>query len=320
MQKSASDTYTVKRGATVIFTLASLLVIFFSLFYAEELKEGVRLGIKIAASSVIPSIFPFFIFSDFLESGASFKKSGWISRSFERGFKINATAIGAFICGLICGFPTGVKYATRLYRSGRISRDECERLICFVNNPSLAFCVSGVGIAMRGSLKDGLILYLSVVASAIFIGISFSFNKQKSTYAEYNIEQKFNLSSSIKDAGFSSLAVSSYIIFFSCILELTKAFAKNGALFSLIAALTEVGNAVFYIAKECNYTAAFSIFITGFALGFSGISVHMQAFSLLPSEIDKRKYIVAKFLQGLFCGVFSFLLYSADAYIGVFYQ
>ena len=41
-----------------------------------------------------------------------------------------------------------------------------------------------------------------------------------------------------------------------------------------------------------------------FALGFSGFSVHLQGFSLMPREVSKMRYLSLKFAIGLLAALF----------------
>ena len=54
-------------------------------------------------------------------------------RLFEKLFKINGEGVGAFLLGLICGFPTGVRITKELFENGRISKDEFERLVATID-------------------------------------------------------------------------------------------------------------------------------------------------------------------------------------------
>ncbi len=281
---------------TIIFFICTLLLILF----AKEAREGIIFGIKLSALSIIPSIFPFFILSDLLIS--VYKGSdGPIGKIFEKLFNISSYALPAFIVGILCGFPLGVKTAVSLKEIGVIDRDECETLSGFVNNPSLAFVISGVGIGMRGNIFDGIILYISVISSSILTGIIFRSKRDKIKNTGEIKRQNFNLSLSIKNAGVSSIVVSSYIIFFSMLLSLISALIKNDMTTTLISPLFEVGNASKLISTLTAFPENFSLTLTSFSLGFSGLSVFMQSISYLPDDISKSKILIMKFIQGVLC-------------------
>ena len=310
MQEAITKRSSDKDRGGITFGILFSLCILISVFFSAELKDAVILGLKISPSTVIPAIFPFFIFSDFLRAELYFSKNGIASKIFERVFKINHSACGAFVCGLICGFPMGIKYATDLYENKEITADEYQRLICFANNPSLAFCISGIGAGIRGNKADGIILYISIIISSVAVAILTSIKKHKSSNSAFLPRQKFVLSKSISEAGFSSVSISSFIIFFCCLINLVKTVVKNEVILIIISAFLEIGTASLYISKSNVFTPVQSMMLTAFALGFSGVSVHLQAFVFMPKEINKTKYISFKFLQGILCALTTLIIYN----------
>ena len=50
---------------------------------------------------------------------------------------------------------------------------------------------------------------------------------------------------------------------------------------------------------------ALSMVSSAFALGFSGFSVHLQAFSFMPSKAQRRKYLLMKLLAGFLASFFA---------------
>ena len=155
----------------IMLFLSALFFIVFSFLHLREMLLLVNSGIRISIRSVVPSLFPFMIFSDMLLYSDIFEKLPKFARKlFEKVFKIRQEGLGAFLTGIICGFPLGVKYACDLYKRKRISKDELERLVCFCNNTGPAFLLAGVGASIRGNVRDGVILYLVQIASAILCG------------------------------------------------------------------------------------------------------------------------------------------------------
>ena len=218
------------------------------------------------------------------------------SEARERLFGIKGCALSAFMSGLICGFPIGVKSASELCRTNKISLDEFERLAGFVNNPSIAFIISGVGVGIFGDISLGVFLYISVVLSSVAVGIFFKKQMTKSNNSNVISRQSFNLVSSIKNAGTTSISVMSYIIFFSGIIEIFESLIENEYILSLISSLLEVSSATRLIGNGANFAPYIRYALTAFALGFSGLSVHLQALSFFPDGASRRKY----FLRELF--------------------
>ncbi len=275
---------------------------------AEELKGEIYNGFVFSFTTVIPTLFPFFILSDLWSSVFSIEPKGSLSRIFERFFKISGCGISAYFSGLICGFPVGVKVASQLYKENKISRSELEHLCGFVNNPSIAFVISGVGAGMLGSVRLGILLYISVLFSSLIVGLLFRGSKQILSKPTDNVRQSFSIVESIKSAGLSSLNVASCIVFFSGVLGLISGIVKNENDILLFSLFLEVTNAIRLTVLSSMFSIKAKLILTAFALGFSGFSVHLQAFSFLPHEVSRLKYLFMKIAQGAVAAAFVSML------------
>ncbi len=293
----------ISKTAPFVIILISLLM----MFCGGWLKEGVKYGIDISFGNIIPTIFPFFILSDLWCSYIVIKKESPLSKSFQRIFSIEPAVLSAYLSGLVCGFPIGIKTAVSLYNGGFLTKSGLERTIGAVNNPSFAFVVFGVGAGLYGNVKYGLLLYISVIISSILVFLIFKAKNAESTFSNEIIRQSFSFVDSIKNAGFSSITVSSFIIFFSSLIFLLKTIFPAPSFGIIVSSLLEVGNAVSIIADNRDWFGIFTPSVSAFALGFSGLSVHMQCFALLPKEISKRTYLSMKLTEGLICATLVYI-------------
>lgn len=298
-----------KSGINLSPLVPAAIIIIICLCSSSELKEGILSGIKLSVASIVPSLFPFFVISDYIYSSFIFEEKEGLSRILKNFFGIPPVGACAFILGNVCGFPLGAKCASDLYSEGQISKKECERLVMISNNPSLAFTVTAVGTCMLGDTFKGIILYVSVLISTLIIAF-FSKEKYKvSKYSGVNQRQKFDLSASIKNAGQNSVTVSSFVIFFSGILGILNKLFENELVTAIFSIALEVGNASSKIAV-LPLNAAAKISLLGFALGFSGFSVFCQALTFLPKDVKKAKILLLKFLEGSLSSFFAFIIYS----------
>ena len=313
-EKSTANPKTQNRclNIPIIFFIITTCTIILN---AEVVRSSIINGIRLSALSIIPSLFPFFIMSDFLSANYQ-DNGGAFSKFICNALGISRISIGSIVIGFVCGFPLGVKNASELYLNKRISKEECERLCMISNNPSFAFVVSGVGAALFGSIAFGLLLYFSVVLSAAFIATFTKPNKQKNQNIANIPRQKFELSLSIKSAAISSIYISSYIIFFSAVLGLVFHLCKIEWLNIIFASVLEIGNATAIISRSKIIPVILRPALAAFSLGFSGISVFMQSASYLPPEISKRKLLGYKLIQGALSAFLATILY----YIIIFFR
>ena len=278
-------------------------------FFSSKVSEFVKDGLKLCYSAIIGSVFPFVIITDILCAEAEFDKLPLASRLFERLFKINGYAISAFITGILCGFPIGVKVAADLYKRGIISKNECERLISFSNNTGPAFLIAGVGAGMRASSKDGIILYASMVISSVLVGIALGIGNKPGTSQKPPKKSDFNIVSSVRNAAENTLYICAFIVLFSVVVGFFSIVIKNDIIYTHLVPFIEIGNAAKTLAKSSALSGKASLIMSSFAVSFSGISVHLQAKSFLEgTDISMKLHFFAKFSQGLVSALITAIL------------
>ena len=202
----------------------------------------------------------------------------------------------------------GVKMPMLHFGVYQVTKEECERLICFSNNTGPAFIVFAIGAAMRKSLKEGLVLYLSMLISSLLVGILLGIGKEPSIKKRTVTNTKFSLVDSVKSAGLNTLYICSFITFFSVLLGMLEKFLPK-RIYLLAVPFLEVGNASKILADIC-LSPTYSLMLTSFAISFSGISVFLQAKSFLPKEISVKKYTPAKFMQGCISAILTYTFTS----------
>lgn len=293
-----SERLTVKKERLT--SLALFFCVALSVVHSDLILHSALIGLKLCGASIIPAVFPFMIISDLIVAYSPLHKSGLLKRCFRALFGINPAGITAFLSGIICGFPLGVKSTVDLYREGAITKDEAERLIGFSNNTGPAFLVAGIGASMRGSVREGILLYASMVLSAILVGVLFRKRVKSCRVVEAFPKNHFDFTESIRNAASNTITVCSYIIFFSVIVGIVSAAVKSTLALSFILPFIEVGNAASFLANA-KIDTTLSLGLTALAASFSGLSVHFQAMSFISgSGIRSGKYFVMKLFQGVF--------------------
>ena len=287
-----------------VYALIFLSFLIVSATNAETVRRAVEDSIVFCASTVIPSIFPFMVLSDMLASAFhSGKGSGILSRFFG----VSDRLFGALTVGNVCGFPIGVKVAAKLYEDGKITKEELEDSIGLMNNASAPFVISAIGACIYGSVFDGILLYSAILFSTLIVALSFRQKRKENHFSKDNTRQRFDIAESIRSAGLSAVAVCSYIIFFSYLSSLISLFIKNDYLVAILASFTEISGGVRLIGA-LGLPRIAALPLTALVLGFSGVSVHLQAFGMLPVGISKKRYFYMKICEGAFAMMLAFLL------------
>ena len=215
------------------------------------------------------------------------------------------------------------------------SKAEAERLIAFTNNSGPIFILGTVGISLLGNQKIGQILLISHIFSSIIVGFIFRFWKQNQvnlTFRNYNSEKtdlvKISnlgeiLGDAIKKSIFTVLSIGGFIVLFSVIISiLTSAqilviiansleFLGIPYEFSLgfLTGIIELTNglqttSLFYASMPTS-----CILLCSFLLGFGGLSVLLQIFSIISkSKISIKSYFYGKLLHGTISVILTFWL------------
>ena len=276
-----------------------ILFMMLSFFLSDTISESMLDGLKFAVNVILPTIFPFMVFSDLASHIFTFEKSRILSSAFERIFKINGIGISAFLSGIIGGFPVGARNAVMLYESGKISKCECERLMSFANTASPAYVVCAIGITLMSSFPLGVILYLTVVFSSVICGIIIGINKNISSFSKLNQRQKYSFVYSVKSSADASVNAVFFISLFSSVCAIIKSLPIESIFKLLTIPLIEVGASVVYVSDLYILSSRFRLAIIAFSLSFSGISVITQSLSISKKcDVSIKKCIIYKLLQG----------------------
>ena len=136
--------------------------------------EAVRRGLTLCARSVIPALFPYFVVSGlFISLGFADGVGRRLEPLTRRLFGVGGAGASAFFLGLLGGYPVGGRTVGQLYRAGRLSKDEAERLLAFSNNSNPVFLISVLGLGVFGSVRVGIWLWLIHLLSALLTGLCF---------------------------------------------------------------------------------------------------------------------------------------------------
>ena len=274
--------------------------------------KSVRESLAVCFSTVVPSLFPFMVLSSLFVTytgNSTFKFMGII---FKKIFGISSPGVGAFICGIIAGYPIGAKSVCELYNGGKLTKSEAESLMAYCNNAGPLFVIGAVGTAMFNSFKVGIVLYTVHIICAFLSGIilkpytSIKLNKAKKN------PTNTSLTLSICQSVPSVCNVCGFIIFFGVISALTESVisAFPEGVKCIIHSSLELTNAIKYITKS-SLPTALKISFAAAAVGWSGLSVHMQVKSFVSrTDLSLKKYYTAKAFSSIMSALIVYIGYT----------
>lgn len=333
---------------TILFITTILLVIF-----SRSNLDATKRGLELWATTVVPALFPFFVFTNLLFQT---KLVDILGKLFDKIMRplFNVPGIGgfAFVMGLISGYPVGAKIVSDLREEKLVTRSEGERLLAFTNNSGPLFILSSVGIGLFCDTKTGLLLLCTHILSCITVGIILGkFSKKYDSEFKNMVKEKSRntliknnknkeicmnnlgeaLASSINSSISTILLIGGFVVIFSVIISiLNKSHILD--IFSnllkpilqllnmdtdfakpLFSGILELTNGVKQISEIHIKAISQNIILCAFLLGFGGFSVLLQVFSI----VSKTDLSMKKYVIGKFMqGIFaSFYTFLALKFI-----
>lgn len=321
-----------------IFCLFPIFLVIFSKSNLSAAKSGLLLWVN----SVVPSLFPFFIATELLSYTNVVTNLGKKLNKIMRPI-FNVPGIGSYalIMGIISGYPIGAKIVSNFKEEGLCTEEEAERMIAFTNNSGPLFIIATVGITLFGNTLIGILLLVTHILASISVGIIFRFWKdnkssQNNINSSYHFKPKKEirfsnlgdiLSKSILSAIHTTFIIGGFVVLFSVILSILKnshfidifsqilnpifsIFGINDISFikGFLSGIIELTNGVMQISAIPCKNISINIILCSFLLGFGGISVLLQVFSIISkSNISIRSYFIGKILHGILAALYTFI-------------
>ena len=271
-------------------------------------SNGITNGLEICFRTILPSLFPFMVLSSYIIKTDAFSSAYRILSPLTRFlFRQPDCAVSVIVMGLIGGFPVGAKMTAMLYENGRISKNEAQRLCMFCVNGGPAFIITAIGVGMFSSNRAGVIMFVSLCASSIIIGIISRFfgdeSRSESNHKSNNQSPLLALSSSVSDNVNSILSICAWIILFSALTECLKEMKFNDNIYTALVSVLEV-------TKGCSYIAVkMPIEIVTCIIGFGGFCVHCQVYSFVRSTgLKYIRFFTGRIINGALSAVVCHLL------------
>lgn len=327
-----------------IFVLFAICLILFSKNNLLAAKNGLALF----ANSVVPSLFPFFVATELLSHTNIIEILGNVCNCFMKPlFNVRGEGSFAFIMGIISGYPIGAKIASKFRENGTCSKEECERLLSFTNNSGPLFIIATVGISMFGNSSIGFLLLFTHLLASISVGIIFRFWKHGKNTISYSknplISNQKNLkfsklgeifSSSITSSINTLLLIGGFIVLFSVVISILKTSNILNILANLlypvfnvlhipsevapnfIAGIFELTNGLSLICDIHVRKLSTNIVLAAFLLGFGGISVLLQVWSVISkTDLSIKPYIIGKILQANFAAIYTYIFLNVFPFL-----
>ena len=281
-------------------TLGTLVFFTALMLQPVTVSESVAAGMAVFTGKLVPVLFPYMVLSHFfctyslLDPLAALLPVGKL-------FRMNSFACGIFLIGHLCGYPVGAKMAAESVRQGKLSRRQGEILCAVSSGASPAFLIHAVGGGLWGDPFLGIFLLAVQILFGVVSGTVLGRREQGSDATETVLREDIPFARCFCEAVGGSavqlVSIGGYIVFFTLF---TALLPFRGICGGLAAALLEFSAGVRMAAETGGMRG---LFLTGFAVGFGGLSVLAQTAHMVSgSGISVRTYVLTKIVSGFIMG------------------
>ena len=272
--------------------LAALLAVFM-LIFPQVTLDGASEGLRLWFQNVLPAQFPFMICILLLLKNGLGSGSGSVPL--------------VFLTGILSGYPGGAKSIEVLYRQGQISAKRLQWLMSFCNNSGPLFMVGTIGIGIFGSAAIGYRILITHLLSAVLCGCIFSIGGRGETFrvrGSQRIEESFGaqLGSCVTETASVMIMVGGFMMLYCVLIRLCGRLWPEAA---YLCSLLEMTNGAVQLAK---LPPVWSVPLAGALVSMGGLCVYSQTCTVLEhTPFSGPRYLAAKCLQGILCGIMLFL-------------
>lgn len=237
--------------------------------------------------SLVPVLYPSLLFIDLLMNDKSLVViCNYLYKPFKYIFNINyPKSVILIILSIICGVPGNIKAINLSIQNNEISNIEGNNLIFAYSNMSLAYTIYIFNIF-------DMPFYLYFIFSFLFSSLIFYTLNKKEKVDDINLNYEFDkpiitIFKSINKTTQTLFTILGIISIFNILISL---FFPNGF---ILYPYFEILGGINYI-KEKNL----SFILVIFALGFLGLSVHMQILSI-KSDLPYYKFLIIRLIYSI---------------------
>ena len=285
------------KKSNIFFLYFLILIEILILLNSNIVINAVRSSIKIFLISVFPSLFPTMVIGIMLVKNNVYEIiPKFIKNIFKKVFNYNDYMTSIFIISLITGTPSNALYINEYLDKGLITNNEAESLLLSTHFINPLFVIGMVGNVIFKSTKIGFIILLTLwISNLIKAYITrprvYKNIDRKNISCNKSIINSFFVS--IKQAIYALLTIMGIIILFNMLTILIREILNlNNTLSVIINGILEMTGGVTKVS-EININTLLKIIMTYIMLNFGGLSIHMQAFSMLENKkIRYLKYLI----------------------------
>ena len=320
----------MKKFITSVLIMCVLLFVMFEILTSStSIMETVSFSFGVWKNNIFPSLFPFFVLSEFLINyGFIELVSELFKPIMNKFFKIKGAGAFVFIMSLISGFPSNSKYVRELYVNGLINEYEGSKLLTFTHFSNPLFILGTISILFLNNKEIGLLILICHYFGNIIIGLMFR---------NYYISEKENTKISFKRAllsmhkrrisnnksfgevmcGALTNGINTLLLIFGVVtlfLVVTTIIDNN---INISKYYQSILNGIIEMTQGLKYVSLLDIplkikgTLSVMFISFGGISVHIQVISILSdTKIKYFPFFVARVIHACISSLMFYFLFD----------
>lgn len=332
---------------TLIFGTSAVMLVAAIIYAPGETFQASGQGLTIWWRIVFPALLPFIVLIEILLASGFAQGVGVLLEPFTRKALGLPGAAGWIVpLGITAGYPAAASAAAAMYRQGKISDVEAEKIVSVSHFCSPMLIIVVIGTGFLGHPAVGLILLIVHWISGLAAGVTLHLlsNKKQSTHYPTSVEAEVVssdqgqpihspglktalkemekarlqdargfgklLGDSVSSAVQSLMATGGFILIFAVIIHIINSALPDLIPRSFAAGIMEVHLGTFAIARDV-LSPAICLAVLGAALGWSGISAFLQIRAILgPAGIGGRYFLIHRIVHSAYAYVLTLLMWK----------
>lgn len=280
-----------------------LFFLIFIILHPQLVQASVLLSLSRCAEVLIPSLFPFIFLSNCFAK-FDFSTLSAAIRPFCSKLSIQEKYLPCIVLGWLGGFPVGANMINQKAKNNELIDLATSMSSC----AGIGFLLGSVGGAFLRDYTYATFLYLTQILITLFFSTLLLNQKSAPAPPPKSTEEQNTISISgvieaIKNSLFTILNICAFTIVFSVLSDILAELVpfRWGSIF--FRCFFEFSTGV-YMSLELPSKLMHSAI--GFAIGFGGLCVHAQIYSLTERKIKNYyKIFCVKLFTGVLCAVVS---------------
>lgn len=276
-------------------TIAAGAGILILILDSKTALQGAREGLSLCIQAVIPSLFPFCVFSILL-TGSLTGQAIPLLRPIGRLTGVPQGAESIFLTGILGGYPVGAQSVASAFKNGQLSRQDARRMMGFCSNAGPSFLFGIIG-PVFGDIRMVWLLWLIHITSAVLVGMLLPGKNGKCLTPSLRHPVTFPLA--LQSAIKAMASVCGWVILFRVIL----AFGSRWIFWAFPSEVQVVLSGLLELTNGCCALGniedlGLRFVICSGLLAFGGVCVTMQTVSV-AAEFGLGYYFPGKIMQAL---------------------